>query len=777
MTTLVQYQCGNERRRELVRAARRPDGEPISNGIDYLEVDEPTTLSVYTIHPLGAALPFASVEGGARIRGIVVKAVRALAERRLAVTVDTSGDFSTYTLRLVRSPADAAAPDGFDPRLSAIEFSFKVDCPSAFDCREAPQQSGEVPHGPDIDYLAKDYASFRRLMLDRASLLLPSWRERSPADLQVVLVELLAYVGDHLSYYQDAVATEAYLGTARRRVSVRRHARLLDYRMHEGCNARAWIVFGVDRALALPSETRLLTKSARGGTLVRPDEIEQVLSMERPEVFETMEDAALWPANNRIEFYTWSDEACVLPVGATRATLRDVLDAGGARVLRLAPGDVLVFETLDGVLAQRHAVRVSVVEPPISEPPELDPLTGVAVVEIEWHAEDALPFALPVGGDGGAVARGNAVLAEHGFKADPVLVRPERRGNQASVRLGRVPITYRAPYARVGSASAAIRSSAHDAMPVIELDAGDQTWTPRYDLLASSETDAGFVLEMENDRSATLRFGDGVRGLAPSGVEMVARYRAGNGTSGNVGAESLARVVWSSAGIVSVRNPMAAAGAVDPESIESVRRLAPSAFQRQERAVTSADYGLMAERNPEVQKAAGRFRWTGSWNTVFVTVDRANGLPIDNAFRTRLLGELDAYRMAGHDLELEQPSFVAVDLALRVCVAPGYFQSRVRAALRDALGSRSVGGRPGFFHPDRFSFGQPLYLSQIYRAAMAVAGVGSVDVVRFQRLGRAANHEIENGVLTTSSLEIVELANDPSFPERGKLELLLSGGL
>ena len=57
----------------------------------------------------------------------------------------------------------------------------------------------------------------------------------------VTLVELLAYVGDYLSYQQDAVATEAYLETARCRVSVRRHTRLMDYFMHNGCNARAWV--------------------------------------------------------------------------------------------------------------------------------------------------------------------------------------------------------------------------------------------------------------------------------------------------------------------------------------------------------------------------------------------------------------------------------------------------------------------------------------------------------------------------------------------------------
>src|SRR5512136_960316 len=70
---------------------------------------------------------------------------------------------------------------------------------------------------------------------------MPTWTERHVPDLGVTLVELLAYTGDYLSYYQDAVATEAYLETARQRISVRRHARLVDYALHEGCNARAWV--------------------------------------------------------------------------------------------------------------------------------------------------------------------------------------------------------------------------------------------------------------------------------------------------------------------------------------------------------------------------------------------------------------------------------------------------------------------------------------------------------------------------------------------------------
>jgi len=45
---------------------------------------------------------------------------------------------------------------------------------------------------------------------------------------------------DYLSYQQDAVATEAYIETARSRVSLRRHALLVDY-MFRRMQCRAWI--------------------------------------------------------------------------------------------------------------------------------------------------------------------------------------------------------------------------------------------------------------------------------------------------------------------------------------------------------------------------------------------------------------------------------------------------------------------------------------------------------------------------------------------------------
>ena len=150
----------------------------------------------------------------------------------------------TYRLRLLRvnnhGPTERPLDD-FDPRQNEIEFTFNQTISSEVDfLKPTPTVESVIPT-PKINYLAKDYASFRRLILDRLATTMPNWRESHAADTGMAIVELMAYVGDRLSYHQDAVATEGYIETARRRESVRRLARLVDYRMHEGHNSRSFV--------------------------------------------------------------------------------------------------------------------------------------------------------------------------------------------------------------------------------------------------------------------------------------------------------------------------------------------------------------------------------------------------------------------------------------------------------------------------------------------------------------------------------------------------------
>jgi hypothetical protein len=869
------YACCDRRRRDLVAAS------VALNGIDYLEVidrelpeSDPLrqrTLLVHCLKPLPASFSAANLQllGGERVKNVGIEwaapasplpsqlaqpgeaptaaIVSGLADgaNTLVVRTGVAGDFSTYTLRFVNSATDDNPPDHFDPQLREIAFSFKVECPSDFDCK--PQRSCPAPSAepPEIDYLAKDYASFRRLLLDRMSQLVPQWQQTSEADFGIALAELLAYVGDELSYQQDAVATEAYLGTARRRISLRRHALLVDYPMHDGCNARAWLqlqIVPASFALRL-AQVQFLTRCPGFPTGIASGsrQLDDAMLL-NPSVFAPLLDPRfapgyqqpLYAAHNRISFYTWSDDRCCLPRRATKATLRGSYP-------NLQVGDALLFEELvgpqtgkagDADPTHRQVVRVTRRRPDASAPALTDPLTGDEITEIEWALEDALKFALCVSAvtdaDHGSkhltdvsVARGNLVLVDHGRLVDDNLGKvpqptlfdaPDWNADRCSPpqrveippryhpQLPQSPLTQAAgqliktqsgdlgsapgSYDPLGPASQALESNIRDVLPQIRLDSQlnsqSQLWQAKRDLLNSAANASDFVVEVDDDGIAQLRFGDDVHGERPEPDTMfTSAYRIGNGAAGNVGAESIVHFVASAGdlpNVLSMRNPLPAQGGVDPEDAASVRRNAPEAFRTQERAVTTDDYAAVVERNANVQRAAATLRWTGSWYTVFNTVD-----PVAGADAQKLKADLapfvNRYRMAGQDLEFNDPQYVSLEIDLHVCVKDDYFRSDVRENLLELFGTGVLpDGRPGVFNPDNLSFGQSVFLAPFYAAAHRVPGVASVEVTKFQRQGTDDPSYLMKGELPLGRLEIARLDNDPNFPEHGVLKLDIHGG-
>src|SRR5262249_50738297 len=92
---------------------------------------------------------------------------------------------------------------------------------------------------PTIDYTKKDFQSLRQAMLDLARYRLPERTDRSPGDLGMVLVDLFAYMGDVILYYQDRIANESFLSTAVERRSVLNALRLIGYELAPPIPARA----------------------------------------------------------------------------------------------------------------------------------------------------------------------------------------------------------------------------------------------------------------------------------------------------------------------------------------------------------------------------------------------------------------------------------------------------------------------------------------------------------------------------------------------------------
>ncbi|MEQ1891725.1 MAG: putative baseplate assembly protein, partial [Planctomycetota bacterium] len=308
-----------------------------------------------------------------------------------------------------------------------------------------------------------------------------------------------------------------------------------------------------------------------------------------------------------------------------------------------------------------------------------------------------------------------------------------------------------------------------------------QSWRPRRHLLESREEEAHFAVEVDDQGRAQLRFGREGLGREPEiGTDVVVRYRIGIGVAGNVGAGALAHVFLLDGliDIEKVRNPLPAWGGVDPEPIERVRLLAPAAYRAdQPRAVTPADYERVVELHPQVSRAAATLRWTGSWYTVFLTIDRQGGARIDAAFEAELTAHLERYRMTGYDLEIQPPVLVPLEIEADVCVAATHFRSDVeRAVLERLFGGGSGRGARAFFDPDELTLGQSVWLSRLLAAICEVPGVSSATVPVFHRYGRVAASEQENGVIPIARLEIAQLENDVNAPENGCLRLNLMGG-
>jgi hypothetical protein len=309
-------------------------------------------------------------------------------------------------------------------------------------------------------------------------------------------------------------------------------------------------------------------------------------------------------------------------------------------------------------------------------------------------------------------------------------------------------------------------------------------WSARRELLGSYGYDRHFVVEMDNDRRAHLRFGDDELGMMPEAAsDFYATYRIGNGPSGNVGAETISHIVLRhllSGVSLQPRNPLPAQGGLGPEPLNEVKLFAPHAFQRElQRAIIASDYAeiVMRDFKNKVQQAAAALRWTGSWYEVLVAIDPLGVLDADEELLDEIAGHLHRYRRIGHDLVVKPARYVPLEVEMTVCVLPNHMRGHVKAALLEVFSNRTLpNGRRGFFHPDNLTFGEGIYLSQLVATAQAVPGAESVTVTKLERRFEGPNQEIENGILSLGPLEVARLDNDPSFPENGVLTLNMEGG-
>lgn len=724
------------------------------------------------------------------------------------------GDYSTYTLRL---DGDGLAGLALDPLFAEIRFKFRPRC---FNANCAPDfEPAPAPRPqPKIDYLAKDFESFRSTLIAAMMARVPGWQPTSEADLDQTLLELLAVAADELSDFQDRVMNEAYLASARKRVSLARHARLMDYHIHQGNQA------GTGLALELAPGAAPFNLE-EGFTVWAGRELKDPESA----VFVTREARPVHPWLNRIGLYAWSGTVTGLAAGATGADLVALLPTIGSQAGAEEIRDRIRDGRLDRLLIQEHLNPVTGREAGADPSrrqwlrllPEAealaDPITHAWYVRVRWEERDALTrsycftvdCAAPTGRvENVSLFHGNLAEVFHGrlrsqnpavplaktkliddrrllFKEPPAPLLDTNQFHYERTRWGalcRLPSPELAYLDTPPGGEVPPLSTLR--VEVAAPGAGTEPWDEVPSLIHSDGDSAHFVVETDEEGYSVIRFGNGVNGKSlPEAAEVLCGYQQGKGLDGNLGADRLVRFDSATPAsapvgtdVAACWNPFDADNGRGPEPAVEIIRRVPEAYRaRQLRAVTLDDYRRRAEEVPGVARAAASYAWTGSWRTVRIAIDPLGTDTLEDGLRLAVAHHLETVRLLGEDLEIRPPRFVPLDIVVKLCAAPGYWPEDLKYVLEQEFSDGwTPDGRPGFFHPDRWTFGQGIHVSQILGRVQQVQGVDhvvSLELKRWNDAGAAAD-QVEG----LRPNEIILVRNDPDHRERGFIDFFVGGG-
>lgn len=490
-----------------------------------------------------------------------------------------------------------------------------------------------------VDYLSRDYDSFRQAVVDLIPLKIPEWTDRSEADFGIVLVELFAYMADILSYYQDRIANEAFLHSAQERRSVIEHLRLLGYEMAPAAAAAGKlsviVANNVNSVVEVRKGDQFATQSGKDRRSVN---------------FEYTGNEPLI-----IDFSKAPLDSATKPDGTPLKSFKEIPD-----VIPVREGQSIVNEligTSNGTPNQRFR---------LTQPQLL---------------RDSL-----------------LITVESGVPSPPW------RFRKILVYSGR-------------------------AFTPEQLKALEYQERISSTLAFSRGPDQDYMIETDENEATAVIFGDGQYGQIPTtGARIVANYRVGGGTIGNVGAGQIRGIAKApqlqllGAKVVN-RNPTS--GGAERETIDQAIKYGPTVFGSMQRAVTADDYVAQAKLFPGVSKARAE---APNWNIIKLYIaPQGKGEPPTDLLKRDLLTYFEDKRMLTSFVQIESPDYVNIQIKADINVVPYFIREKVITDVRSALQQ--------LFEFDKVDFNQILYLSKVYEALEALDGVDSVFIPKFRRAG------------------------------------------
>lgn len=283
----------------------------------------------------------------------------------------------------------------------------------------------------------------------------------------------------------------------------------------------------------------------------------------------------------------------------------------------------------------------------------------------------------------------------------------------------------------------------------------------------------------------TVVFGDGVSGfIPPTGHQVYCRYRAADGSRGNVPAGAITEIteipgltfsqVATLSGVLSVTNYSPAAGGTDEQSTESIRVQAPKFYRAANRAITVQDFEGISLGVSGCGKASAVSETLGTvvvaiapYRDIGLAEDRPGYDFVDPGWvlsteMTRLMNRvrsaLNDAKVIGSAVSVIEPVYVPIEIGLEVDVAAALNRENAGILIKEELLTR--------LDYAKVEFGSTIYESDLVALVSDLGISTSVSVNKLRRVG----DESLVGTVTSAFDEILRLDAD-------SITLTLTGGV
>ena len=544
----------------------------------------------------------------------------------------------------------------------------------------------------DIKYVNRDFSDYRSQLIEYAKNYFPdSYNDFSPTSPGMMFIEMAAYVGDVLAFYQDTQLQETYIQHAKNPANLYNLTYMMGYRPK----------------ITTPSEVDIEVSHVVGATGGNPNWSQALQIPANTKLKST--------SNQQVNFFIEKpiDFSFSSSYDNTQVTV-ETLSGGNPSQFRLTK----TAKAISGEVKTSTQVINSVEK---FKTITIDDVNIIGIQSITENSGATLWYEVPF-------------LGQDTIFIDTPNTDPDKQLVPYSLTLQRVPRRFVTRFTSTGQ---------------LQIQFGAGITGQDDSVLTPDPTNVGFgtiqgVSRIDYAFDPSNFLSTKSYGLAPSNTTLTITYLVGGGVAANVPANSITTVlstITDPTNSLIFNNPLAAAGGRDGDTVDELRENSLRAFNEQGRAVTLQDYTVralsMASKYGSIAKVYIAQDQLTNPNSATDSIIDSNPLslslftlaydnnkkliPATTTLKNNLKTYLSEYMILTDALNIKDAFVVNIGINFDIIVKPNFSGRDVLLACTNRL--------KNYFDITKWNINQPINLSSVYTLLDQEKGVQTVQKI------------------------------------------------